>query len=258
MLQKFKLACMAASVALICSCGASKKLESVEGELDAQRTKNTQLQQEIDGLKKDLNDATGQNKTLADQNKSMATEFNSYKAKCQKTEEKLQETQQVLNEQYAQLQEIEARIEKALEEFAERGVDVYYKDGLVYVSMQDELLYKTGSSKLGDDGKKALSSLAQVLNEYPKLNMVVVGNTDDKKFKSTSMDNWSLSTERANGVVRTLRDDYKVDPSRLTAAGKSKYAPVADNTTAEGRAKNRRTEIILNPNLEKLWGSLRQ
>jgi len=80
----------------------------------------------------------------------------------------------------------------------------------------------------------------------------VIGNTDDKKFKGSS-DNMSLSTERANGVVRILANDYKVDPTRLTAAGKGKYNPVADNKTEEGRAKNRRTEIILNPDWEKVW-----
>ena len=258
MLHKFKFICLAAGVVLICSCGASKKLESVQGELEAQQQKNSQLQKELSAANDQLATAQNQSKALADQNKALSTEYSNYKAECKKTEDKLKQTRQSLDEQYAQLQEIETRIEKALEEFAERGVDVYYKDGLVYISMQDELLYKSGSSKLGDDGKKALASLASVLNEYPKLNMVVVGNTDDKKFKAGSMDNWSLSTERANGVVRTLRDDYKVDPSRLTAAGKAKYAPIADNGTAEGRAKNRRTEIVLNPNLEKLWGSLQQ
>jgi chemotaxis protein MotB len=258
MLHKLKLICLAAGVVMICSCGASKKVESVQGELEAQQQKNAELQKELTAVRGQLSTAQDQSKAMADQNKALTTEFNNYKAECRKTEEKLNSTRQVLDEQYAQLQEIEDRIEKAMEEFAQRGVDVYYKDGLVYISMQDELLYKSGSSKLGEDGKKALASLAAVLNQYPKLNMVVVGNTDDKKFKSGAVDNWSLSTERANGVVRTLRDDYKVDPSRLTAAGKAKYAPIADNATAEGRAKNRRTEIVLNPNLEKLWGSLQQ
>jgi len=86
----------------------------------------------------------------------------------------------------------------------------------------------------------------------------VVGNTDDKKFKKGNSDNLSLSTERANGVVRVLRDDYQVDPTLLVAAGKGKYAPVADNSTEEGRAKNRRTEIILNPDLLKLWESVQK
>src|SRR5262249_12049338 len=142
-------------------------------------------------------------------------------------------------------------------DFKDKGVEVYYKGGLVYVDMEDNLLYKSGSASLGEDGKKALGMLASALNDYPKLKVIVVGNTDDKLVKKGG-DNWSLSTERANGVVRILRDAYQVDPTRLTSAGKGKYAPVADNTTEEGRAKNRRTEIVLNPDLDRLWESVQQ
>ena len=119
------------------------------------------------------------------------------------------------------------------------------------------MLYKSGSAVVGEDGKKVLGDIAAALNEYPDLRIVVVGNTDDQKFKNSNTDNLSLSTERANGVVRVLRD-YKVDPNRLTSAGKGKYNPISDNTTAEGRAKNRRTEIILRPDLVKLWQSVQK
>ena len=122
--------------------------------------------------------------------------------------------------------------------------------------MEDKLLYKSGSAVLGEEGKKALGNIASALNQYPDLKVVVMGNTDDQKFKNSNTDNLSLSTERANAVVRVLRDSYQVDPVRLTAAGKGKYAPVADNTSPEGRAKNRRTEIILRPDLVKLWQSV--
>jgi chemotaxis protein MotB len=121
--------------------------------------------------------------------------------------------------------------------------------------MAEGLMYKTGSAALAPDAKAALGNLASVLNEYPKLKVYVVGNTDDKPFKKGG-DNLQLSTDRANGVVRILASDYKVDPSRLTAAGRGKYSPVADNSTAEGRAKNRRTEIIINPDLVKIWQSV--
>ena len=95
------------------------------------------------------------------------------------------------------------------------------------------------------------------MNEFPKLKVVVVGNTDTVHVKGVK-DNWSLSTERANGVVRVLSKDYSVDPMRLMAAGKSKFNPVADNSTAEGRAKNRRTEIVLNPDWERIWESVKE
>jgi len=116
-------------------------------------------------------------------------------------------------------------------------------------------MYKSGSSKVNDEGKKALSNLAAVLNEYPKLKVIVLGHTDDKKFKKGS-DNWTLSTERANGIVRVLTD-LNVDPNRLTSGGQGKYNPVADNSTDEGRAQNRRTEIILNPDMTALLENVR-
>jgi chemotaxis protein MotB len=123
--------------------------------------------------------------------------------------------------------------------------------------MKDNLLYKSGSAKLSEDGKKALGNLASVLSEMPKLKVIVVGNTDTMHVKGVA-DNWSLSTERANGVVRALVKEYGIDPARLTAAGKGKFNPVADNSTEEGRAKNRRTEIVLNPDWERLWESVKK
>ena len=131
MLHKLKLTFFAAGAALLCSCGASKKLESVQGELEAAQNKNAQLQKELSSAQEQLGTAQNQSKALTDQNKALTTEFNNYKAECKKTEDKLNSRQQILEEQYATLQEIEDRIEKAMEEFAQRGVDVYYKDGLV-------------------------------------------------------------------------------------------------------------------------------
>ena len=96
-----------------------------------------------------------------------------------------------------------------------------------------------------------------MLNQYPKLEVIVVGNTDTTHVKGVA-DNWSLSTERANNVVRILREKYTVDPGRLVAAGRGKFHPIADNSTKEGRAKNRRTEIVLNPDFVKIWERIKK
>jgi chemotaxis protein MotB len=141
-----------------------------------------------------------------------------------------------------------------LEDFYAGGVEVFYKDGLLRVQLAEELLYRTGSAMLGTTGKNALGSLAVVLNEYPRLRVIVVGNTDNVKYKKGS-DNWTLSTERANGVVRLLNEHYHVDASRLTSAGKAQFNPVAENSTSEGRGQNRRIDIILNPDIERIWNS---
>jgi len=164
---------------------------------------------------------------------------------------------EAMNELHKDVQELVEKIEAAEADFESKGFEVYSKDGIVHVDMKDNLLYKSGSAKLSDDGKKALGNLAEVLSGYPKLKVIVVGNTDTVKVKGVA-DNWSLSTERANSVVRTLVKDYQMDPARLTAAGKGKFNPVADNSTKEGRAKNRRTEIVLNPDWERLWESVKE
>lgn len=243
------------AVTLICvilfsSCAAKKKLAEAEAEITQLKAAQSDLASKNAALQKQLDEFTASRQQAL-------TEFAKYKSDCEDAKQRLQVVKSMMTEQYSNLQEVERKIETALADFNNKGVQVYYKDGLVFVSMEDNLLYKSGSSTLGTNGKAALKNLASVLNDYPNLKVIVVGNTDDKQFKKGG-DNWSLSTERANGVVRTLRDDYKVDPVRLTSAGKSKYAPVADNNTEAGRAKNRRTDIILNPDLVKIWQSVKE
>ena len=242
---------------ILSSCGTSKKLEAANSQIaDLQSqtsqlsSENSQLNSKVSSLNKQVSDLTAQNKTVNDQ-------FTSYKKECQANEEELKDVQAAfgeLQDNYAKLIE---RLETALADFKDKGIDVFSKDGVVYVDMQDKLLYKSGSAALSPNGKTALGNLAAVLNEYPKLEVIVVGNTDTMHVKGAA-DNWSLSTERANGVVRVLTKDHNVDPARITSAGKSKFNPIADNSTAEGRAKNRRTEIVLNPDWHRIWESVKK
>ena len=122
--------------------------------------------------------------------------------------------------------------------------------------MQDQLMFPSGSTRLNDQGRQALSVIADALTEYKHLTVYVVGNTDTVKVAKKWTDNWSLSTERANTIVRVLRDLYGADPYRIVSAGRGKYDPIADNSTEEGRAKNRRIDIVLNPDLSRLWGMM--
>jgi chemotaxis protein MotB len=236
---------------ILCSCGTGKKLDAANATIMNLQSENQALKNKVDAQQKQLDE-------FAASRQVALQEFDKYRKDCEAAKIKLDEVRAMFAEQYAKLQAIKQKIAEALMDFDDKGVDVYYKDGFVYVSMEDNLLYKPGSAALGAEGKKALGNLANALNGYPDLKVIVVGNTDDVMYKKGNMDNWTLSTDRANGVVRILRDDYKVDPTRLTAAGKGKYNPIADNTTKEGKAKNRRTEIILNPDLEKIWDSVQE
>ena len=235
---------------ILSSCGAGKKLDNANAQIADLQSQNSQLTTANNDLKKQVSDLSTQNKTVTDQ-------FNSYKVECQKNEQELKEVSEAMDELAEDVMALQAKIDSAEAEFNDKGLEVHSENGVVRVDMKDNLLYKSGSAKLSEDGKKALGNLASVLNEMPKLKVIVVGNTDTMHVKGVA-DNWSLSTERANGVVRTLVKDYGIDPARLTAAGKGKFNPVADNSTDEGRAKNRRTEIVLNPDWERLWESVKK
>jgi chemotaxis protein MotB len=150
---------------------------------------------------------------------------------------------------------VSKRAEAAINKLVDAGAEVTMGDGVVNVSMPDKFLFKTGSSTVGAKGKEGLAVIAEILQEYPNTEAIIVGNTDTSHVKGKA-DNWSLSTERANAVVRILKDTYKIDPARLTAAGRGKFKPVASNDTPEGREMNRRIEIILIPDLSGLWEML--
>jgi chemotaxis protein MotB len=232
----------------ILSCGTSKKLQLAEGQVQECNSRNAALTKSNEQL-------NSQVESLSSQNKQAASEFAQYRQQCEDLQAKYKHANDILRDQESILKQIEEKLETALADLEGRGLTVNYKRGLLFVSMEDQLLFKPGSSKIDKNGTEALAKISEVMNDYPDVKVIVVGNTDDKLFKSGS-DNWTLSTERANGVVRALRDVYKVDPTRLTSAGRAKFAPVADNSTDEGRAKNRRIEIIFNPDMEKMWDSI--
>ena len=251
MSTKFSFIFLPLAGIILYSCGTNKKLASANAQVQSLQSENAQLSSTNDNLKKQVAD-------LSSQNTNMMNQYNTYKKQCEANEQQLKQVNAVLEEFRGNVEKLMERLQQAEAKFKDKGLEVYSKEGVVIVDMQDQLLYKTGSATLSPDGKEALSNLASVLNEFPKLKVIVVGNTDDAPFKkSKSKDNWSLSTDRANGVVRVLSGDYNVDPVRLTAAGKAMYYPVAANDTEEGRAKNRRTEIVLNPDWERIWETVK-
>jgi len=256
MLKKLIIPVATIGILAISSCGANKKLQKAESDLQSAQNEINQLQEKNAALNNNVEALKKQVVESDNRTKALTSEFSTYKKTCEENEEKLSVLREVLMEEAENLERLEEILDSALADFSERGVDVYNKNGLLYVSLPDDLMYQSGSAKLDTKGKEALSKLSNVLNQYPKLKVIVLGNTDDVSVKKG--DNWTLSTERANGVVRTLRDTYKVDPNRLTSAGKGKYNPIADNSTAEGRAKNRRTDIILNPDIDRLWSAIKK
>ncbi|MDF1696421.1 MAG: OmpA family protein [Saprospiraceae bacterium] len=145
-------------------------------------------------------------------------------------------------------------LKRSLSDINDSDIQVEVRGGLVHVSISDKLLFKSGSSTINADAKLVLGKIAQVINDHYELQILVEGHTDNVPMNTSCIaDNWDLSVMRATAVVRSLADDHYVSPERLTAAGRSYYIPKNDNDTVEGRSKNRRTEIIIQPRLDQFF-----
>jgi chemotaxis protein MotB len=244
-------------VTIVClfsiSCGTGKKLEQanqqnvlLNSEVAKLKETNAQLNALISGLNQQANG-------WKMQNDQCDSELHAVKESNAAVNRRFNELSNCLEEQADTLKQIRIKAFNELNAYDASMVRVAYRNGMVYISMQDQFMFPSGSTKLNPGGKKALSVVADILSAYHQYTAIVVGNTDTVDIVKGYKDNWSLSTERANTIVRYLMSSYGSDPNRLIAAGRSKFSPCASNSTVDGRAKNRRTDIIINPDLNKLW-----
>jgi len=166
---------------------------------------------------------------------------------------RLQQLQALIDQQQKATEALRAKIADAMKGFSSDQLTVFTRNGRVYVSMQESLLFPSGSAVVNPTGKQALGTLAAALNQNPDINVMVEGHTDSVDIHTKQYeDNWALSVGRSTAITRVLIKDYGLAPTRITATGRSQFEPVADNSSAEGRARNRRTEIILEPKLDEL------
>lgn len=249
----------------LCSTLSARDNEivSLKEEIATQKEKIAELNQMITDIEKKYNELSGAKLSEAEQ-------FNlALKQKTQELEEKeklLAERERALNE----LRDVVARqdsitkrlndvLRNALLGFNSDELSVEVKNGKVYVSMSDKLLFKSGSAAVETKGKEAIKVLAGVLEKNLDIDILIEGHTDNVPIKTAVyQDNWDLSVARATSIVRILTVDYKIVPTRLTASGKGEFSPRATNETPEGRALNRRTEIILSPKLDEIMQLLKQ
>lgn len=218
--------------------------------LDACRNTNNGLNQQIDSLNHRMDQLIAAAKSEIANQKS---QLSSSEERIAAQQKKLAELQAVIDKQRAITEQLHQSISKALMGFDSDELSVSVKNGKVYVSLQEKLLFPSGSARVDPRGKQALAKVAQVLNANPDISVDIEGHTDSIPIRGRFQDNWDLSLARAASVVRILTEDYHVDPTRVVASGHSKYDPVDSNSTEEGRAHNRRTDIILSPNLDKLY-----
>jgi chemotaxis protein MotB len=211
------------------------------------------MQSAIGQLKQQIGDLNKQVTDLKNQNGSSQNQLNMSKEQLAAQQHRLAEMQTLMDRQKKAIREIRQKMSDALVGFNSNELSVSVKNGKVYVSLQENLLFPSGSAVVNPKGKEALGKLAQVLNNNTDITVDIEGHTDSIPIHGRYPDNWALSTARSTAIVRILTTDYLVDPIRVIASGHSSYDPVQTNSTADGRALNRRTEIILSPKLDELF-----
>jgi chemotaxis protein MotB len=189
-----------------------------------------------------------------------STEISKLSEDLKKREQRLKEVEDVLRKRDEASNKLKEKLQGALLGFTKSGLTVEMKNGKVYVSLTDKLLFPSGSIVIDEKGKQALSQLAKVLKEQPEIIIAVEGHTDSQKINNLGQikDNWDLSVLRSTSVVRFLTETEKVPGIRLTATGKGEFQPLEANATPEGRSKNRRIEIVLSPKLDELYNLIKQ
>ena len=248
------------------SFNLSKKLAEVERDyakakkdyddllLDLE-TVNTGKNKEINTLLYDLEQAKANLMAKELELNDKATQLQELEDALKLKEARLTDLQNILDQKDRETQALKNKISQALRGFESSGLSVYEKDGKIYVSMDNKLLFASASWEVGAQGENALKELAKILETEPNISIMVEGHTDDVPFKGIGnvKDNWDLSTVRATSIVRIILKHGNIDPQRITAAGRGEFFPIDHSKTPEARAKNRRTEIILTPRLDELY-----
>ncbi|WP_447641529.1 MULTISPECIES: OmpA family protein [Chitinophagaceae] len=211
------------------------------------------LNSQVNQLNKKIEELNHENDNLAKDANSTQSQLDENRRALLSQQAKAKQLQDLLDSQKSKSRELRQKMADALKGFSSDQLTVTQKNGKVYVSMQESLLFPSGSAVLNQQGIDALGKLATVLNQNPEINIDVEGHTDSVPIRIKFKDNWQLSTERALSIVRVLLNNYHVNPNNLIASGHSEYDPVASNSTPEGRAQNRRTEIVLTPNLDEMY-----
>ncbi|SDS27241.1 OmpA family protein [Gramella sp. MAR_2010_147] len=252
--------------------GLKTDFESLTTERNQLLEKLTALQKNYESLEKSY-DALEQNSSAAiaensRQNRELLAQLDEKEAsliqeknrleKLQKNlamrSQRIDELESVIAAKDAKMNALKNAVSNALTNFEGKGLSVEQRDGKVYVSMENKLLFSSGSWAVNSEGRKAVQQLGSVLAQNPDIAVLIEGHTDNVPYGGSGQlqDNWDLSTKRATSIVQILRENTNIDPQSLTAAGKGEFAPVASNDTEAGKAKNRRIEVILTPKLDEI------
>ena len=244
---------------------AASERDKLQADYSATKANYDNLKASYDALEKNSSAAIAENskknrellaqleakeQALADEN----TRLEKLKRELEERSNRVAELESVIASKDAAMTELKEAISKALSDFEGKGLTVEQRDGKVYVSMENKLLFQSGSWAVGSEGKRAVQQLGTVLADNPDINVLIEGHTDNVPFKGNGQlsGNWDLSTKRATAIVNILVGNASINPESLTAAGRGEFSPIATNVTTEGKAKNRRIEVILTPKLDEL------
>jgi len=227
------------------SSGSAEENRKIMEQLLANQERLQQREDQLKKLGKDLDDKENR--------------LNRMSGELEKREMRVNELENLIAQKDSLVSGLKNKVMNALTGYKDKGISVEQKNGRVYVSMEAKLLFASGSTAVGTEGSKAVIDLAKALEGQGDLTILVEGHTDTDPIRSSTIkDNWDLSVMRATSIVRIMLDNSEIDPLVLTAAGRGEHFPIADNKTAEGKAKNRRIEVILTPNLDKLFEILEE
>ncbi|WP_027138289.1 OmpA family protein [Gaetbulibacter saemankumensis] len=244
---------------------AVEERDHLKNEYDATRANLDNLKASYAALEKNSSAAIAanskKNRELLAQLEAKEQALNAESERLEKLKRELEqrsnrvaELEKVIADKDMAMRKLKNAISRALTDFEGKGLTVEQRNGKVYVSMENKLLFESGSWAVGGEGRRAVQQLGAVLGENPDVAVLIEGHTDNVPYQGHGVlsDNWDLSTKRATAIVNILRENASINPENLTAAGRGEYAPIASNDTPDGRATNRRIEVILTPKLDEL------
>lgn len=276
-MKHIKFLAPVAALLLLTSCVTKKQYAEVQSNYEKLKTEHTALQNDYNDAKVRIAEYTSDSKSLAarlkeeqNRNKEMKAAYaqlqTSYQSNVQQGNvniSKLVDEINASNKFIKQLvdaksksdslnQALTNKLTRSLSKQEMNDVDVQVLKGVVYISLADNMLYKSGSYEIGDRAGETLSKIAKIITDYKDYDVLIEGNTDNVPISQKNIrNNWDLSALRASSVVQALQNQYGVDPKRLSAAGRGEYNPIASNATAVGKQRNRRTQIIITPKLDQ-------
>ena len=223
--------------------------------------KKAALEAEITGLNKQIDFLKENNNTIVNQLKDLSVISSSQAQSIQKSLENIQSKdlyiqnlQSAISRKDSLNMALVMNLKGALNDVNDQDVEIKVEKGVVFISISDKMLFKSGKYEVSDRAMEVLGKVAQVLNSKSDIEFMVEGHTDDVNIKNNCIaDNWDLSVKRATSVVRILQNKFGIDPKRMTAGGRGQYVPLQSNDTAEGKAANRRTRIVILPQLDQFF-----